>query len=68
MYCEHVPIEFENDRHYLYDTSDVDIEPVGQLNPGAFEWAGVFAVSGASHTLACQLAQLVEGPGWSVQP
>jgi len=54
VYCEHVPTEFERDKHYLYDSSNVDIEPAGQLNPGAFEWAGVFATSDASHTWSMQ--------------
>merc|ERR1719252_528478 len=30
VYAQHVPIEFERDRHYLYDSSNVDIEPVAE--------------------------------------
>jgi len=54
VYAEHVPIEFERDTHYLYDSSNVDIEPVAQEMPPSFEWAGVFAVSDASHTWSMQ--------------
>jgi len=54
VYAQHVPIEFERDRHYLYDSSEVDIEPVAQEGPAAFEWAGIFAVDDASHTWSMQ--------------
>merc|ERR1719252_282037 len=30
VYAQHVPTEFERDAHYLYDSSNVDIEPVAQ--------------------------------------
>jgi hypothetical protein len=30
VYAQHVPIEFERDTHYLYDSSEVDIEPVAE--------------------------------------
>merc|ERR1719271_256048 len=30
VYAQHVPIEFERDTHYLYDSSEVDIEPIAQ--------------------------------------
>jgi hypothetical protein len=30
VYAQHVPIEFERDRHYLYDSSAVDIDPVAE--------------------------------------
>jgi len=30
VYAQHVPIEFERDRHYFYDSKDVDIEPEAQ--------------------------------------
>merc|ERR1719201_1785592 len=53
IYAEHVPIEFERDTHYLYDSSNVDIEPIAQSTM-AWEWAGVFAVSGATHTWSMQ--------------
>jgi len=53
VYAQHVPIEFERDTHYLYDSSNVDIEPIAQSTM-AWEWAGVFAVSGATHTWSMQ--------------
>jgi hypothetical protein len=28
VYAEHLPTEFERDRHYLYDSSGTDIEPI----------------------------------------
>merc|ERR1712178_45157 len=34
VFAQHVPIEFERDRHYLYDSSDVDIEPIAQESAG----------------------------------
>merc|ERR1719313_292832 len=34
VYAQHVPIEFERDRHYLYDSSEVDIEPVAEESGG----------------------------------
>merc|ERR1711924_284714 len=34
VYAQHIPIEFERDRHYLYDSSDVDIEPIAQESAG----------------------------------
>merc|ERR1719407_42658 len=34
VYAQHVPIEFERDRHYLYDSSNVDIEPVAEESAG----------------------------------
>merc|ERR1719191_2436010 len=54
VYAQHVPIEFERDRHYLYDSAEVDIEPIAQEGPAAFEWAGIFAVDDASHTWSMQ--------------
>merc|ERR1719310_22095 len=54
VYAQHVPIEFERDRHYLYDSSEVDIEPVAQDGPKAWEWAGIFSVADASHTWSMQ--------------
>jgi hypothetical protein len=53
VYAQHVPIEFERDTHYLYDSSNVDIEPIAQSTM-AWEWGGVFAVSGATHTWSMQ--------------
>jgi hypothetical protein len=37
FYAQHVPTEFERDRHYLYDTKDVDIEPVAQESAGGHD-------------------------------
>merc|ERR1719171_3456670 len=54
VYAQHVPIEFERDRHYLYDASGTDIEPVAQDGPKAWEWAGIFSVADASHTWSMQ--------------
>merc|ERR1719498_1811797 len=54
VYAQHLPIEFERDKHYLYDAAGTDIEPVAQEGPAAFEWAGIFAVSDASHTWSMQ--------------
>merc|ERR1719191_1378037 len=34
VYAQHVPTEFERDRHYLYDSSDLDIEPIAQESAG----------------------------------
>ena len=34
MYAEHLPTEFERDRHYLYDSSGTDIEPIAQESAG----------------------------------
>jgi len=53
IYAEHVPIEFERDTHYLYDSSSVDIEPIAQSTM-AWEWAGTFAVDDATHTWSMQ--------------
>merc|ERR1719235_2004017 len=33
IYAQHVPIEFERDRHYLADFEGVDIEPIAQETP-----------------------------------
>merc|ERR1719171_1539878 len=44
VYAQHVPIEFERDTHYLYDSSGTDIEPVAQDGPKAWEWAGIFSM------------------------
>ena len=30
IYAQHVPTEFERDRHYLYDSKGTDIEPIAQ--------------------------------------
>merc|ERR1712054_655631 len=62
VYAQHIPIEFERDRHYFYDTSatPVDIEPIAESDhdvahshgpappppPSEFEWAGVFSLTG----------------------
>jgi hypothetical protein len=54
VYAEHVPIEFERDTHYLYDSANVDIEPAAQEMPPAFEWAGIFALADATHTWSMQ--------------
>merc|ERR1719171_1931995 len=37
FYAQHVPIEFERDRHYFYDSKDVDIEPVAQESAGGHD-------------------------------
>merc|ERR1719326_1126090 len=37
FYAQHVPTEFERDRHYLYDTKDKDIEPVAQESAGGHD-------------------------------
>merc|ERR1719478_1124863 len=34
VYAQHVPIEFERDTHYLYDSSSVDIEPIAEESAG----------------------------------
>merc|ERR1712216_106920 len=31
IYAQHVPTEFERNRHYLYDSKSTDIEPVAQI-------------------------------------
>ncbi|GHP04989.1 hypothetical protein PPROV_000374100 [Pycnococcus provasolii] len=31
IYAQHVPTEFERNRHYLYDSKSTDIEPVAQV-------------------------------------
>jgi hypothetical protein len=54
VYAEHVPMEFERDTHYLYDSSGTDVEPVTDFYPRAFEWAGTFAVADTSHTWSMQ--------------
>merc|ERR1719191_1548234 len=30
VYAQHVPIEFERDTHYFYDSSGTDIEPIAE--------------------------------------
>jgi len=35
FYAQHIPTEFEKDRHYLYDSANKDIEPVAQEGGGA---------------------------------
>merc|ERR1719331_1741968 len=32
VFAQHVPTEFERDAHYLYDSANVDIEPVAQAS------------------------------------
>jgi hypothetical protein len=54
VFAQHVPLEFERDKHYLYDANNVDIEPTAQENIGAFEWAGIFPMAAASHTWSMQ--------------
>merc|ERR1719428_2238720 len=54
VYAQHVPIEFGRDRHYLYDSSGTDIEPVAQDGPKKWEWAGIFNMADASHTWSMQ--------------
>ena len=34
IYAQHVPTEFERDRHYLYDSNGTDIEPIAQEGGG----------------------------------
>ena len=34
VYAQHFPTEFERDRHYLYDSSGTDIEPIAQEGAG----------------------------------
>jgi len=34
VYAEHNPMEFERDRHYLYDSTEVDVEPAVQESAG----------------------------------
>jgi hypothetical protein len=34
VYAQHVPIEFERNRHYLYDSAGTDIEPIAQESAG----------------------------------
>merc|ERR1712054_329211 len=57
VYAQHIPIEFERDRHYFYDSAGTDIEPIAESDHdvahshgpapppprSAFEWAGVSA-------------------------
>jgi hypothetical protein len=54
VFAEHVPLEFERDKHYLYDVDGTDIEPTAQENVGAFEWAGVFPMADTTHTWSMQ--------------
>merc|ERR1712046_394172 len=30
VYAQHIPIEFERDRHYFYDAAGTDIEPIAE--------------------------------------
>ena len=48
VFAQHIPIEFERDRHYFYDSAatPVDIEPIAENL--AFEWSGVFPLDGAT--------------------
>ena len=60
VYAQHIPIEFERDRHYFYDAAGTDIEPIAESDhdvahshgptpappPSSFEWAGVFSLDG----------------------
>jgi hypothetical protein len=48
VYAEHVPLEFERDKHFFYDSADEDIEPTAWEGPLAFEWVGVFPISTTS--------------------
>jgi hypothetical protein len=34
IFAQHIPIEFERDRHYLYDASGTDVEPTAQEMAG----------------------------------
>merc|ERR1712216_751167 len=34
IYAQHVPTEFEHNRHYLYDSKSTDIEPIAQIPSG----------------------------------
>ena len=34
IYAQHVPTEFERDRHYLYDSKGTDIEPIAEEGGG----------------------------------
>jgi len=58
VYAEHVPLEFERDKHFFYDSSDEDIEPVAWEGPMSFEWVGVFPIAASSVTW---LMQKVDG-------
>ncbi len=44
VFAQHVPIEFERDRHYFYDAAGTDIEPIAEN--AVFEWSGVFSLTG----------------------
>merc|ERR1712178_595470 len=59
VYAQHIPVEFERDRHYFYDAVATDIEPIAESDHDvahshghaeeeaqAFEWAGVFSLDG----------------------
>merc|ERR1712054_194356 len=60
VYAQHVPVEFERDRHYFYDSAGTDIEPIAESDhdvahshgpppppaSSAFEWAGIFSLDG----------------------
>eukprot|EP01051_Picozoa_sp_SAG22_P015822 SAG22_NODE_2129_length_2969_cov_6.022997_1_plen_679_part_10 len=34
VFAQHSPLEFERDRHYLFDSSDADVEPTAQESVG----------------------------------
>merc|ERR1712054_128007 len=61
VYAQHVPIEFERDRHYFYDSSatPVDIEPIAESV--GFEWSGVFSVTGM--TSPCKWSMQADDAG-----
>merc|ERR1719387_2063886 len=48
VYAEHVPLEFERDKHFFYDSANEDIEPTAWEGLLAFEWVGVFPISTTS--------------------
>ena len=72
VYAQHVPLEFERDLHYLYDTdkavgadtndardtAGANVEPSFWEGPWGWEWVGVFPISGDSTTW---LMQKVDG-------
>ena len=47
IFAEHVPIEFEHNKHYLQDSNDVDVEPLFEEGGGGGHSHGHRRLSGA---------------------
>jgi hypothetical protein len=68
IYAQHVPLEFERDTHFFFDSTGAVGTEVGYIEPSfwsryppggwSWEWAGVFPISGTSTTW---LMQKVDG-------